>query len=144
MSTFFPRKEDVTRKWYVVDAAGIPVGRVATFATNLLTGKRNPQYTPHTDMGDHVIIINADKAVFTGKKLRFKAYRRHSSKPGGLKEISAEHMLAKHPTRPMELAIKGMLPKTKLGRAMFRKLQVYAGAEHPHEAQKPEAIKVEL
>jgi len=144
MSTFFPRKEDVTRKWYVVDASGKAIGRVATFAVNLLTGKRNPQYTPHTDMGDHVIIINAEKAVLTGKKLKLKAYRRHTSRPGGLKEIAAEHMLAKHPTRPMELAIKGMLPKTKLGRAMFRKLQVYAGGLHPHEAQKPEVLEVEL
>ncbi|MDJ0838829.1 MAG: 50S ribosomal protein L13 [Acidobacteriota bacterium] len=144
MSTFFPRKEDITRKWYVLDAAGLPLGRVATFAANLLTGKRNPKYTPHMDMGDHVIIVNADKAVLTGKKMKFKAYRRHSSRPGGLKEVAAEHMFAKHPTRPIELAVKGMLPKTKLGRAMYRKLNVYAGSDHPHAAQKPEKLEVAL
>jgi len=143
MSTFFPRKEDITRNWYVLDADGVPVGRLATMAANLLTGKRNPRYTPHTDMGDHVIIVNADKAVLTGKKMKYKAYRRHSSKPGGLKEVPAEHMFAKHPTRPLELAIKGMLPKTKLGRAMYRKLSVYAGPEHPHQAQQPTALEIE-
>ena len=144
MSTFFPKLEDLDRKWYVVDASGVALGRVASFAANLLTGKRNPKYTPHMDMGDHVIIVNADKAVLTGKKMKFKAYRRHSGKPGGLKEVAAEHMFEKHPTRPMELAVKGMLPKTKLGRAMYRKLCVYAGAQHPHEAQKPESIEVAL
>lgn len=142
MSTIFPRKEDITRKWYVLDATGIPVGRVATAAVNVLTGKRNPLYTPHTDMGDHVIIVNADKAVLTGNKMQRKAYRRHSSKPGSLKEIPAEQMFAKHPTRPIELAIKGMLPKTKLGKAMYRKLKVYAGAEHEHQAQKPEPLEM--
>ena len=144
MSTFFPKKEDVNRKWYVIDAEGKPFGRVATFVATILMGKRNPAYTPHLDMGDHVIVVNAHKAVFTGKKLKFKAYRRHSSKPGGLKEIAAGHMLEKHPTRPMEFAIKGMLPKTKLGRAMYRKLNVYADANHPHEAQKPEALEIDL
>lgn len=144
MSTFFPRKEDITRKWYLLDATGLPMGRVASFAANLLTGKRNPMYTPHLDMGDHVIIVNADKAVLTGKKMKYKAYRRHSGKPGGLKEVAAEHMFQKHPTRPMELAIKGMLPKTKLGRAMYRKLKVVAGNTHNHEAQKPESIPVAL
>lgn len=142
MSTFFPCKQDVDRKWFVVDASGIPIGRVATFVARILMGKHNATYTPHADMGDHVIVVNADKTVFTGKKLRFKAYRRHSSRPGGLKEVPAGQMLEKHPTRPMELAIKGMLPKTKLGRAMYRKLNVYAGSEHPHAAQKPEAIEV--
>ena len=103
MSTFFPRKEDTDRKWFVIDAEGKPLGRVASFVANILMGKRNPQYTPHTDMGDHVIIVNADKAVLTGRKMKMKAYRRHSSKPGGLKEIAAEHMFQKHPTRPLEL-----------------------------------------
>ena len=142
MSTFFPRKEDITRKWYVVDAEGKPLGRVAAVAASLLTGKRNPKYTPHLDMGDHVIIINAEKAVLTGNKMKFKAYRRHSSRPGGLKELAAEHMFEKHPTRPIELAIKGMLPKTKLGRAMYRKLKVYSGSEHPHQAQSPETLEL--
>jgi large subunit ribosomal protein L13 len=144
MSTFFPRKEDITRKWFVVNAEGKPLGRIASFVANILSGKRNPMYTPHTDMGDHVIIINADKAVLTGKKMKFKAYRRHSSRPGGLKEVAAEHMFVKHPTRPLELAIKGMLPKTKLGRAMYRKLKVYSGTEHPHQAQEPEHIEPAL
>lgn len=146
MSTFFPKKEDAieNRKWFVVDAAEIPIGRVATFAANILMGKRNPQYTPYLDMGDHVILINAGKVRFTGKKLKFKAYRRHSSRPGGLKEVAAEKLMEKHPTRPLEYAVKGMLPKTKLGRAMYRKLWVYAGADHPHTAQKPEAIEVKL
>ena len=144
MSTFFPKKDDVDRKWYVVDATGIPVGRVASFVASILMGKRNPKYTPHMDMGDHVVIVNAEKSVLTGNKMKFKAYRRHSSKPGGLKEISAETMFKKHPARPMELAIKGMLPKTKMGRAMYRKLNVYAGSEHPHSAQKPETIAVQL
>ncbi len=142
MSTFFPSKQTVQRKWFVVDAAGIPVGRVASFVANILMGKYNPAYTPSTDMGDHVIVVNAEKTVFTGKKLRFKAYRRHSQQPGGLTEVPAGLMLEKHPTRPLELAVKGMLPKTKLGRAMYRKLNVYAGAEHPHAAQQPEHIEV--
>lgn len=142
MSTFFPKKQEVARKWFVVDAAGVPIGRVASFVARILMGKHNPAYTPHTDMGDHVIVVNADKSVFTGKKLRFKAYRRHSSYPGGLKEVPAGQMLEKHPTRPMELAIKGMLPKTKLGRAMYRKLNVYAGTEHPHAAQQPQTLEM--
>lgn len=144
MTTFFPKKEDIMREWFVVDADGIPLGRVATFVANVLMGKTKAMYTPHTDTGDHVIILNAEKAVLTGDKMKRKAYRRHSSKPGGLKEIPAEKMFAKHPTRPLELAIKGMLPKTKMGRAMYRKLNVYAGAAHPHEAQKPKAIEVKL
>lgn len=144
MQTYFPKKEDIKRKWYVVDAAGIPIGRVATFVTNILTGKNKPIYTPHVDTGDHVIVINAEQAVFTGKKLKFKAYRRHSSRPGGLKTVTAEQMLKKFPARPMEIAVKRMLPKTKLGRAMYRKLNVYAGSEHPHQAQQPEPLKVKL
>ena len=144
MSTFFPRKEDLTRKWFVVDAAGIPVGRVASFVANILMGKHTPNYTPHLDTGDHVILVNAEKVVYTGKKLKYKVYRRHSSRPGGLKQVTAEHLLQKQPARPLELAIKGMLPKTKLGRAMYRKLNVYAGPDHPHAAQQPEALSVKL
>ena len=144
MQTKFPRKQDVARKWYVVDAAGIPLGRVASFVARILMGKHNPFYAPHVDTGDHVIIINAEKAAFTGRKLKYKTYRRHSSRPGSLKEISAGHLLAKHPTRPLEFAVKGMLPKSKLGRAMYKKLNVYAGTEHPHQAQKPENLEVQL
>lgn len=144
MSTFFPRKEDIERKWYVVDAAGIPIGRVSSFVALILMGKRNPLYTPYLDMGDHVIVVNAEKTVYTGRKLKKKTYRRHSMRPGGLKEIKAAKLIQRHPTKPMELAIKGMLPKTKLGRKMFKKLHVYAGSEHVHEAQKPEALSVQL
>lgn len=144
MSTYFPSQEDINRKWYVVDAAEKPIGRVASFVANILTGKRNPAYTPHCDMGDHVIVINADKVQFTGDKLMYKMYRRHSSKPGSLKEVAAGKMLEKHPERPFEIAVKGMLPKTKMGRAMYRKLKVYAGSEHPHEAQQPEPLEVSL
>ena len=144
MSTFFPGKDDVSQKWYVVDAKEKSIGRVATFVAKILMGKNNPKYTPHADMGDHVIVINAEQVQFTGKKLKYKVYRRHSSKPGGLKEITAEHLLAKRPARPLELAVKGMLPKTKMGRQMYRKLKVYSGSNHPHVAQKPEAIEVQL
>jgi large subunit ribosomal protein L13 len=139
--TTFPRKEDLQRKWYVVDAAGIPIGRVASEVARILMGKHQPFYTPHLDTGDHVIILNAGKAAFTGKKLARKAYRRHSMRPGGLKTITAEKLLERNPIRPMELAIKGMLPKTRLGRAMYRKLHVYAGDTHNHEAQRPETLE---
>jgi large subunit ribosomal protein L13 len=142
MQTVFPRKEDIQRSWYVLDAAGIPVGRIATVVAQILMGKRNPAYTPHLDMGDHVIVVNAGKVVFTGKKAKYKVYWRHSSRPGSLKQISAEQLLAKHPTRPLELAIKGMMPKTKLGRQMLKKLRVYAGPDHQHEAQQPETITI--
>lgn len=127
-----------------MDAGGKPIGRVASAVARILMGKHNPQYTTHVDTGDHVILLNAEKVVFTGKKLLKKAYRRHTQRPGGLKEVAAGHMLAKHPTRPLELAIKGMLPKTKLGRAMYRKLKVYAGTSHPHDAQQPEQLEVQL
>lgn len=143
MSTFFPRKEDIDRKWFVVDAAGIPIGRVSSFVASILMGKRNPLYTPHLDMGDHVIVVNAEKVVYSGKKLKQKVYRRHSMKPGSLVEIRADKMLQRHPSRPLELAVKGMLPKTKLGRKMYTKLHVYAGPEHQHQAQQPEPLAVQ-
>jgi len=142
MSTFFPKKEEIQREWYLVDATDLPIGRLSSFVAKLLMGKENPKYTPHLDMGDNVIVINADKVRFTGKKAQQKLYRRHSTKPGSLKEIPAEKMLEKHPTRPVELAVRGMLPKTKLGRAMYRKLHVYAGEAHKHQAQKPEQIEM--
>ena len=144
MSTYFPSKESVERKWYVVDAEGKPIGRVASSVARILMGKHKPIYTPHIDTGDHVIIINADKVRFTGKKLQFKVYRRHSSRPGSLKTVTAGHLLQKHPIRPLEIAIKGMLPKTKMGRAMYRKLKVYAGTNHPHAAQQPEALELNI
>lgn len=142
MSTFFPKKDDIQRKWYLVDATGLPIGRLSSFVAKILMGKNKPKYTPHLDMGDNVVIINAEKILMTGNKLQKKMYRRHSSKPGSLKEIPAGKMLEKHPTRPVELAVRGMLPKTKLGRAMYRKLHVYAGQEHAHQAQQPEQIEI--
>src|ERR671938_2187368 len=142
MSTYFPSGLGLAenRKWYVVDAAGQTVGRLATEVASLLTGKRNPQWTPFMDMGDHVIVINASKALFKGSKAEQKVYRRHTLYPGGLREVSVQEQFEKHPERVIELAVRGMLPKTKLGRAMARKLKVYAGAEHPHAAQRPEPL----
>ena len=144
MSTYFPSGKGLEdhRKWHVVDASGVPVGRLASEVAHLLTGKHKPTYTPFLDMGDHVIVINASKVVIRGNKLNDKMYRHHSGWPGGLKETRARDMMAKHPSRVVELAVKGMLPKNKLGRAMGSKLKVYAGAEHPHGAQKPVALPV--
>jgi len=139
MSTYFPSGAGLAqnRKWYVVDAAGRTVGHLASEVAAILTGKRNPKWTPFLDMGDHVIVVNARKAMFTGSKATDKVYRRHTLYPGGLRETTVTEMFAKHPERVIELAVKGMLPKTKLGRAMVKKLKVYADAEHPHTAQQP-------
>lgn len=144
MATYFPSGKGLEqrRQWHVVDANGLTVGRLASEVARILMGKHKPTYTPFLDTGDHVIVINASKVVFKGDKLDAKFYRRHSGWPGGLKEISARDLLARNPTRLVELAIKGMLPKTKLGRAMSGKLKVYAGAEHPHGAQKPAPLQV--
>jgi large subunit ribosomal protein L13 len=125
-----------------VDATGQPVGRLATEVARILTGKNRPDYTPFLDMGDHVIVINARQAVFKGSKAEQKVYRWHTLYPGGLREISVKDQFAKHPERVIELAVKGMLPKTKLGRAMAKKLKVYGGAEHPHAAQQPQALEL--
>lgn len=145
MSTYFPSGKGLAgnRKWYVVDAAGQTVGRLATEVASLLTGKRNPQWTPFMDMGDHVIVINASKAVFKGSKAEQKVYRRHTLYPGGLREVSITEQFEKHPERVIELAVKGMLPKTKLGKAMAKKLKVYRDANHPHTAQRPQALEIE-
>jgi large subunit ribosomal protein L13 len=144
MSTYFPSGFGLSenRKWYVVDAAGQTVGRLATEVARILSGKNNPKWTPFMDMGDHVIIINARQAVFTGSKTEQKMYRWHTLYPGGLREISARDQLASRPERVIEAAVKGMLPKSKLGRAMAKKLKVYADAEHRHKAQQPEALTV--
>lgn len=144
MSTYFPSGKGLAgnRKWYVVDAAGQTVGRLATEVASLLTGKRNPQWTPFLDMGDHVIVINASKALFKGSKAEQKVYRRHTLYPGGLREISVRDQFEKHPERVIELAVKGMLPKTKLGRAMAKKLKVYRDADHPHTAQQPQPLEI--
>ena len=142
MSTYFPSGDGLAenRKWYVVDAAGQTVGRLATEVARVLTGKNKPQYTPFLDTGDHVIVINAKQAVFKGSKNDQKMYHHHTLYPGGLRSISVKHQFERHPERVIELAVKGMLPKTKLGKAMAKKLKVYAGAEHPHSAQQPEAL----
>jgi large subunit ribosomal protein L13 len=144
MSTYFPSGNGLAqnRKWHVVDADGKTVGHLASEVAAILTGKRNPQWTPFLDMGDHVIVVNARKAMFTGSKATDKVYRRHTLYPGGLRETSVTEMFAKHPERVVELAVKGMLPKTKLGRAMAKKLKVYAGADHPHAAQLPQPIEL--
>ena len=136
------RKEDVTTKFYVIDAQGKPLGRVATEAAKLLRGKHKPTYTPTIDTGDHVIVINCKDAVLTGKKLDQKMYRHHSGYIGGMKETSARVMMETTPEKAMMLAIKGMLPHTKLGRQMIKKLRVYAGSEHENIAQKPEVWEV--
>ena len=142
MSTYFPSGDGLAdnRKWYVVDAAGQTVGRLATEVARVLTGKNKPQYTPFMDMGDCVIVINARKALFKGSKNEQKVYRHHTLYPGGLKEVSVRDQFERHPERVIELAVRGMLPKTKLGRAMAKKLKVYADAEHPHAGQRPEPL----
>ena len=138
MSSFMAKPSDVKRSWYIIDAAGKPVGRVATIAATLLRGKHKPTYTPHVDCGDHVIVINCEEAVFTGKKLDQKSYYRHSGYVGGLKETSARAMMRTNADRAMFLAIKGMVPDTTIGREALTRLRVYKNAEHKHAAQKPE------
>ncbi len=134
------RKEDVTRIWYVVDAEGMTVGRMCTKIATVLRGKHKTSYTPHVDTGDYVIVVNADKIRFTGNKMAQKEYLRYSGYPGGLKRRTATEMLAKRPEAVVENAVKGMLPKTKLGRAMYKKLFVYTAADHPHTAQQPKTL----
>jgi len=138
MSTYFPKGSEVSRRWFVVDAQDQALGRLASHVANLLAGKLKPTWVPFMDTGDHVIIINAEKVKLTGKKLEQKMYYRYSGFPGGMKSVSAHDLKAKRPDRMVEIAVKGMLPKNKLGRAMASKLKVYAGATHPHTAQQPE------
>ena len=144
MGTFVPSGKNLEqmRRWFVIDADGKTVGRLATTAASLLMGKTKPSYTPYIDVGDHVVIINAEKVVFTGNKLKDKMYRHHTGWPGGLKEITAEKLMQRFPERILEQAIRGMLPKNKLGRHMGKKLKVYAGPDHPHQAQQPEALNL--
>ena len=146
MSTYFPSAKGLAenRKWFVVDASGKTVGRLATEVARILSGKNNPAWTPFIDMGDHVVVINAREAKFTGSKNDQKMYRHHTLYPGGLREFSVKEMFEKKPERVIELAVKGMLPKTKLGKAMAKKLKVYAGADHRHSAQKPETISIKF
>jgi len=140
--TYIAKNETITRKWYIIDAAGKPLGRVAVEAAKLLRGKHKPTFTPNVDTGDHVIILNAKDAVLTGKKLDQKIYRHHSGYIGGMKETPARVMLEKQPEKAMMLAVKGMLPHNRLGRQMINKLRVYAGSEHENQAQKPEVWEV--
>lgn len=142
MKTYSAKPETVERDWYVVDAAGKTLGRLATEVASRLRGKHKPVYTPHVDTGDYIVVINADKVQVTGKKRSDKIYRRHSGYPGGLKSISFEKLILRKPEMVIELAVKGMLPRNPLGRAMYRKLKVYAGAEHPHAAQQPKELIV--
>ena len=143
-TTFMANPSNIERKWYVVDAEGKTLGRLAVEVAKILRGKHKPTYTPHADTGDHVIVVNADKVVLTGKKLVQKTYFRHSGYPGGSTFVTAGNMLEKHPERVVEMAVRGMLPKNKLGEQMYRKLNVYAGAEHPHAAQKPEVLELDI
>ena len=138
MSTPFPSKKTLEREWHVIDAEGQVLGRVATRIATMLMGKHKPGYTPFLDCGDHVVVVNADKVVLTGNKMNDKKYYRYSGYPGGIKEARARRVMRENPTRILESAVRGMVPKTTLGRQMFSKLRVYAGPEHPHEAQQPQ------
>jgi len=141
-TTYSVKKNEIESKWYIIDAAGKPLGRVATEAAKLLRGKHKPTFTPNIDVGDHVIVLNCDQVILTGNKLNQKMYRHHSGYIGGMKEVSAKDMMANNPEKAMMLAIKGMLPHTKLGAAQLKKLRVYAGSEHENAAQKPEVWEV--
>ena len=137
MKTYQAKKEDLDHQWYLVNAEGKVLGRLATELAKVLRGKNKPTFTRHVDTGDFVVVVNAEKVVLTGKKMKDKIYYHHTGYPGGIKAIAAEKLLAKKPTEVLRIAVKGMLPKTSLGRQMLRKLKVYAGPNHPHEAQKP-------
>ena len=142
MKTFMLRKEDVKHKWYIIDAEGKTLGKVAALAASVLRGKNKPTYTPHIACGDNVIIINAEKVNLTGNKLDKKMYYNHSGYPGGLRERTARTMIERYPVEMVERAVKGMLPKNRLGRQIYKQLFVYAGSEHKHQAQKPESLEV--
>ena len=142
MSTFMAKPESIQRKWFIIDAEGKTLGKVAVLAATILNGKHTPAYTPHVDCGDCVVIVNAAKVVLTGKKLDQKIYYRHSGYIGGLKQVKYRTLMATKPEKAVELAVKGMLPKTRLGDKLLTNLKVYAGAEHPHAAQNPKTIKL--
>ena len=142
MKTFSATPKDINRKWLIVDASGKTLGRIATEIALRLRGKHKPEYTPHMDMGDYIIVINAAQVRVTGRKFTDKKYYRHSGYPGGLKEANFKIMNEHHPERVIELAVKGMLPKNPLGRAMYKKMKVYANADHPHAAQQPETLEI--
>lgn len=142
MKSYMARPQEVERKWYVIDAEGRTLGRLATEIARLLRGKTKPQYTPHVDTGDFVVVVNADRVNVTGRKAEQKLYRRHTGYPGGLKEVSYERMMDRKPTEIVRKAVYGMMPKTRLARQQFKKLKIYAGPEHLHEAQSPEPYEV--
>ena len=142
MKTFSAKPETVKRDWYVVDASGLTLGRLATEVASRLRGKHKPEYTPHVDTGDYIVIINAEKVHVTGNKVQDKIYYSHSGFPGGIKSINFEKLIQRAPERVIESAVKGMLPKNPLGRAMYRKMKVYKGASHPHAAQQPQELKI--
>ena len=144
MKTYYAKPGEVQREWVLVDATDVVLGRLSTQIAQILKGKNKPQYTPHVDTGDFVVVVNAEKIRLTGNKAAQKNYYSHSGYPGGLKEVSFERMMEKHPERVIEKAVKGMLPKNSLGRAMGKKLKVYAGPDHPHEAQNPRKIELEV
>ena len=144
MSTYVAKTAEIERKWYVVDADGLTLGRMASEIAKILRGKNKPQYTPFLDTGDFVIVVNASRVVLTGNKLDQKKYYHHTGYPGGLKDVSYRSLMQKKPEKAVELAVKGMLPKNSLGRAMIKKLKVYAGPEHAHAAQKPETLKLTI
>jgi large subunit ribosomal protein L13 len=143
LKTFSAKAEEIERKWFLIDAEDKVLGRLASQVSRILRGKHKPIFTRHVDTGDHIVIINAEKVRLTGKKVSQKIYYRHSQYPGGLKEIGVERMLKEHPERVIEFAVRGMMPHNRLGRQMLKKLRVYAGSEHPHEAQKPEPLEIE-
>lgn len=143
MKTIMAKPETAQHSWYIIDAAGKTLGRLATEVARRLRGKHKPEYTPHVDTGDFIIVVNAEKIVVTGNKAKGKVYEHYTGYPGGLKAITFEKLLAKFPARVIEKAVKGMLPKNPLGYAMYRKLKVYAGSEHPHSAQQPKPIDIE-
>lgn len=144
MKSYVAKPHEIERKWYVVDATDLPLGRLASEVAKVLRGKHKPTFTPFIDTGDYVIVINADKVALTGNKWEKKIYYHHSLYPGGLKQTTYDKLRAKKPELVVEKAVKGMLPKNTLGRDMYRKLKVYASAEHPHEAQQPEVLKIEF
>jgi large subunit ribosomal protein L13 len=142
MKSYIARPLEVERRWYVVDAEGKHLGRLATEIVRVLRGKNKPQYTPHVDVGDFVVVVNADRVAVTGRKAEQRVYRRHSGYPGGMKETSYEQMFARKPTEVLRKAVYGMMPKTRLARRQFKKLKIYAGPQHPHAAQDPQTLEV--
>lgn len=143
MKTYFPKKEEHEATWYLIDAQDKVLGRLSTTIATILTGKNKPSYTPFLDMGNFVIVINASKVKLTGKKMKQKVYYRHSGYPGGIKETKAQELMAKAPEKMIRLAVWGMLPKNKLGKTLLKKMKVYAGSEHPHQAQKPKPLTID-